>query len=85
MAVLDPVSDADAIQQHYDTVIATVNIINGIIAGTVMTGEPPLVRQSNIDSGVLYLKDMVDRPYWTTHDMTSVPPAIVAGENYVAT
>ena len=85
MAILDPATDAGAIQQHYDTVIATVDIIDGIIAGTYMADEPQVVRQSNVDSGVVYLKNMVNRSYWTTHDMTSVPPAIVAGENHVAT
>ena len=84
MAVFDPISDADAIQQHYNTVIAAVDIVNGIIAGTVMSDETAKVRQDNVDGAVLYLKEMIQRSYWTTYDMTSVSTAIVAGENYVA-
>ena len=84
MAVLDPVADADAIQQHYNTVIAAVDLINGIIDGTTMADETAEVRQSNVDSAVVYLEKMLSRTYWTAHDMTSVAPAIQAGQNYVA-
>ena len=75
---------AAEIAQNYTAMGHSVDLINGIIAGTQMAGEDAADKQDCVDRNVEHLQLMVAKDYWTTEDMTAVNAAITAGQGYTA-
>jgi len=75
---------AAAILQHYIAMGHSVDLINGIIAGTQMEDEGLDNRNDCVSRNVEHLEIMLTRDYWTDEDMTAVDAAIVAGNAYNA-
>ena len=74
----------EEIAQDYTAMGHSVELINGIIAGTSMIDEEAAEKQSAVDRNVEHLELMVAKDYWTTEDMTAVDAAIVAGKAHTA-
>ncbi len=74
----------EEIAQDYTAMGHSVELINGIIAGTSMIDEEAEDKQSAVDRNVEHLELMVAKDYWTTESMTAVNSAITAGNNYTA-
>ena len=74
----------EEIAQDYTAMGHSVELINGIIAGTSMIDEEAEDKQSTVDRNVEHLELMVAKDYWTSEDMTAVNAAITAGNNYTA-
>ena len=75
---------AAEIAANYTAMGHSVDLINGIIAGTEMSGDDAADRQDCVDRNVEHLELMVAKDYWTTEDMTAVNAAITAGQGYTA-
>jgi len=75
---------AAQIVQHYMAMGHSVDLINGIIAGTKMVDEHPNEINACVDRNVEHLELMLTRDYWTDEDMTAVDAAIVSGNAYNA-
>ena len=80
----EDVKTAEDIAQDYTAMGHSVELINGIIAGTSMINETAEDKQSTVDRNVEHLELMVAKDYWTTEDMTAVNSAITAGNSYTA-
>jgi len=80
----EDVKTAEDISQDYTAMGHSVELINGIIAGTSMIDEEAADKQSAVDRNVEHLELMVAKDFWTTEDMTDVESAITAGNNYTA-
>ena len=74
----------EEIAQDYTAMGHSVELINGIIAGTSMIDEEAEDKQSAVDRNVEHLELMVAKDYWTTEDMTATNAAITAGKAYTA-
>ena len=74
----------EEIAQDYTAMGHSVELINGIIAGTSMIDQEAADKQSAVDRNVEHLELMVAKDYWTDEDMTDVESAITAGNNYTA-
>ena len=74
----------EEIAQDYTAMGHSVELINGIIAGTEMIDEEAADKQSAVDRNVEHLELMVAKDYWTTEDMTATNAAITAGKAYTA-
>ena len=74
----------EEILQDYTAMGHSVELINGIIAGTSMIDEEAAEKQSAVDRNVEHLELMVAKDYWTTEDMTATNAAITAGKAYTA-
>jgi hypothetical protein len=74
----------EEIAQDYTAMGHSVELINGIIAGTSMIDEKAADKQSAVDRNVEHLELMVAKDYWTTEDMTATNAAITAGKAYTA-
>jgi hypothetical protein len=74
----------EEIAQDYTAMGHSVELINGIIAGTSMITEEAADKQSAVDRNVEHLELMVAKDYWTTEDMTATNAAITAGKAYTA-
>jgi len=74
----------EEIAQDYTAMGHSVELINGIIAGTSMIAEEAADKQSAVDRNVEHLELMVAKDYWTTEDMTATNAAITAGKAYTA-
>ena len=74
----------EEIAQDYTAMGHSVELINGIIAGTSMIDEEAADKQSAVDRNVEHLELMVAKDFWTDEDMTDVESAITAGNNYTA-
>ena len=74
----------EEIAQDYTAMGHSVELINGIIAGTSMIDEEAADKQSAVDRNVEHLELMVAKDYWTTEDMTATNAAITAGKAYTA-
>jgi hypothetical protein len=74
----------EEIAQDYTAMGHSVELINGIIAGTSMIDEETADKQSAVDRNVEHLELMVAKDYWTTEDMTATNAAITAGKAYTA-
>ena len=74
----------EEIAQDYTAMGHSVELINGIIAGTSMIDEEEADKQSAVDRNVEHLELMVAKDYWTTEDMTATNAAITAGKAYTA-
>ena len=80
----EDVKTAEDIAQDYTAMGHSVELINGIIAGTSMIDEEAEDKQSAVDRNVEHLELMVAKDFWTDEDMTDVESAITAGNNYTA-
>ena len=75
---------AEEIAQHYTAMGHSVDLINGIIAGSQMADESAEDKQDCVNRNVEHLEIMVAKDYWTSEDMTTVNAAITAGKSYSA-
>ena len=80
----DEVKTAEDIAQDYTAMGHSVELINGIIDGSQMSGEEAADRQSAVDRNVEHLELMVAKDFWTNEDMTASNAAIVAGKAHTA-
>ena len=75
---------AEEIAQHYSAMGDSVDLINGIINGSLMADDTQEDKNDCVDRNVRHLEIMVAKNFWTTEDMTSANSAITAGKNYIA-
>ena len=75
---------AEEIQSHYSAMGDSVDLINGIIDGSMMADDTQEDKNDCVDRNVRHLEIMVAKDFWTTEDMTSANSAITAGQNYLA-
>lgn len=75
---------AEEIAQHYSAMGDSVDLINGIIDGSLMADDTQEDKNDCVDRNVRHLEIMVAKNFWTTEDMTSANSAITAGKNYIA-
>ena len=80
----EDVKTAEDIAQDFTAMGHSVELINGIIAGTSMIDEEAEDKQSAVDRNVEHLELMVAKDYWTDESMTAVNSAITAGKAYTA-
>ena len=80
----EEIKTVEEIAQDFVAMGHSVELINGIIAGTSMIDEEAADKQSAVDRNVEHLELMVAKDYWTTEDMTAVNAVIVAGKAYTA-
>lgn len=73
----------EEIQQHYSAAMDSVDLINGIIAGTQMVEASDEDKNACVERNVAHLEIMVAKDYWTTEDLTPFTQAIAAGKAYV--
>ena len=78
------VDTVEGILQHYTAMGHSVDLINGIIAGTERVNESAAEKNDCVSRNVEHLELMLTRDYWTDEDMTAVDAAIVAGKAYNA-
>ena len=75
---------AEEIAQHYSAMGDSVDLINGIIDGSLMADDTQEDKNDCVDRNVRHLEIMVAKDFWTTEDMTSANSAISAGKEYLA-
>ena len=80
----EDVKTAEDIAQDYTAMGHSVELINGVIAGTSMADEEAADRQSTVDRNVEHLEIMVAKEFWTNESMTASNSAITAGKAYTA-
>jgi len=78
------IKTAEDIAHDYTAMGDSVELINGIIAGTRMTDEKASNKQSAVDRNVEHLELMVAKEFWTNESMTASNSAITAGKAYTA-
>jgi len=78
------VKTAEEIAQDHTAMGHSVELINGVIAGTSMIDEEAADKQSAVDRNVEHLELMVAKDYWTNESMTASKSAITAGKAYTA-
>ena len=76
------VKTAEEIAQDYKAMGDSVDLINGIIDGSMMADESEEDKKDTVKRNVEHLEIMVAKDYWTNEDMTAVNAAISAGNNY---
>jgi len=81
---MNEVKTAEDIAKDYTAMGHSVDLINGIIDGSKMSGEEAADRQNAVDRNVEHLELMVAKDYWTDEDMTASNAAIVAGKAHTA-
>jgi hypothetical protein len=75
---------AEEIAKHYSAMGDSVDLINGIIDGSLMADDTQEDKNDCVDRNVRHLEIMVAKDFWTTEDMTDANSAITAGQNYLA-
>jgi hypothetical protein len=75
---------AEEIAQHYSAMGDSVDLINGIIDGSLMADDTQEEKNDCVDRNVRHLEIMVAKDFWTNEDMTASNAAISAGKNYLA-
>ena len=80
----DEARTAEQLAQDYTAMGHSVDLINGIIAGSQMADESAEDKQDCVNRNVEHLEIMVAKDYWTSEDMTAVNAAITAGKSYSA-
>ena len=75
---------AEEIAQHYSAMGDSVDLINGIIDGSLMADDTQEDKNDCVDRNVRHLEIMVAKDFWTSEDMTDANSAITAGQNYLA-
>jgi len=81
---MSEIKTAEDIAQDYTAMGHSVELINGVIAGTSMADDEAADRQSAVDRNVEHLELMVAKDYWTSEDMTASNSAITAGKAHTA-
>ena len=76
-------TDAE-LAQDYTAMGHSVSLINEVIAGDQMAGEPAVDRQDCVDRNVAHLEIMVAKSDWGSESMTASNSAIAAGKGYTA-
>ena len=74
----------DEIAHNYSVMADSVNLINGIIAGTERELYTTEEKKECVTRNVEHLQIMLSKAYWTTEDMTAVNSAVTAGQGYTA-
>jgi hypothetical protein len=74
----------EELAQDYTAMGHSVDLINGIIAGTQMADDDAADRQDCVDRNVEHLELMVAKDDWGSEDMSAVNAAITAGQGYTA-
>jgi hypothetical protein len=72
------------IQQHYSAMLDSVDLINGIIDGSLMADDTQEDKNDCVDRNVRHLEIMVAKDFWTDESMVSVNDAITSGKAYIA-
>jgi len=80
----EDVKTAEDIAQDYTAMGHSVELINGVIAGTSMADDEAADKQSAVDRNVEHLELMVAKEFWTNESMTASNSAITAGKAYTA-
>jgi len=75
---------AEEIAQHYSAMGDSVDLINGIIDGSLMADDTQEDKNDCVDRNVRHIQIMLAKDFWTTEDMTDANSAITAGQNYLA-
>ena len=81
---MSEVRNAEELAQDYTAMGHSVDLINGIIAGTNMVDESAEDRQGAVDRNVEHLELMVAKSDWGSEDMTATNSAITAGKAHTA-
>ena len=81
---MSEVKTAEEIAQDHTAMGHSVELINGVIAGTSMIDEEAADKQSAVDRNVEHLELMVAKDYWTNESMAAANSAITAGKAYTA-
>jgi hypothetical protein len=81
---MSEIKTAEDIAQDYTAMGHSVELINGVIAGTSMIDEETADKKSAVDRNVEHLELMVAKDYWTNESMTAANSAITAGKAYTA-
>jgi len=76
-------TDAE-LAQDFTAMGHSVALINAVIAGDQMAGEPSADRQDCVDRNVAHLEIMVAKSDWGSENMTATNAAISAGNGYTA-
>ena len=74
---------AEEIAQHYSAMGDSVDLINGIIDGSLMADDTQEEKNDCVDRNVRHLEIMVAKDFWTTEDMSSANSAITSGKAYI--
>lgn len=70
--------DSQTIERFYVAMQDSVDLINGILAGTELVEQSVEERQDALQRNAAHLEYMLAKDIWTTEDMTAVNAAIVA-------
>lgn len=89
---MDEQITAEEINQHFTACGHSVDLINGIIAGTQMADEPAEEKSDAVDRNVRHLEIQVAKDWYTDDsesrtapaDKASIEAAITAGQAYIA-
>tara|TARA_R110000822_G_scaffold162521_1_gene302924 strand:+ start:206 stop:442 length:237 start_codon:yes stop_codon:yes gene_type:complete len=68
------------IERFYINMHDSVDLINGVLAGTEMLEQSQEERENAITRNVGHLEYMLGHEFWTGQDMTAVEAAIEAGK-----
>jgi hypothetical protein len=79
----DEVLTAEEIAKHYSAMGDSVDLINGIIDGSLMADDTQEDKNDCVDRNVRHLEIMVAKDFWTSEDMTDANSAISAGQTYL--
>ena len=74
---------AEEIAQHYSAMGDSVNLINGIIDGSLMADDTQEDKNDCVDRNVRHLEIMVAKDFWTSEDLSPSNTAISAGKTYL--
>ena len=72
---MSEVKTAEEIAQDHTAMGHSVELINGVIAGTSMIDDEAADKKSAVDRNVEHLELMVAKDYWTNEDMTAITAA----------
>ena len=76
------VKTAEEIAQDYKAMGDSVDLINGIIDGSMMADESEEDKKDTVKRNVEHLEIMVAKDYWTNENMTAINKAITDGKAY---
>jgi len=74
---------AEEIAQHYSAMGDSVDLINGIIDGSLMADDTQEDKNDCVDRNVRHLEIMVAKDFWTSEDLSPSNTAISAGKTYL--
>jgi hypothetical protein len=74
---------AEEIAQHHSAMLDSVDLINGIIDGSLMADDTQEDKNDCVDRNVRHLEIMVAKDFWTDESMVSVNDAITQGKEYI--